>query len=74
MKSDLHVLVVLAINAKIADANFHYTECEMAKLKQSVRWILTIRMSCKNTRVYARHMQKVNFSDKNNIGRTLYSV
>ena len=32
MKSFLHVLVVLAINAKIADANFHYTECDMAKL------------------------------------------
>ena len=32
MKSYLHVLVVLAINAKIADANCHYTECDMAKL------------------------------------------
>ena len=34
MKSYLHVLVVLAImcNAKIADANFHYTECDMTKL------------------------------------------
>ena len=31
MKSDLHVFVVLAINAKIADAYFHYTECDMAK-------------------------------------------
>ena len=33
MKSYLVVLaVVLAINAKIADANFHYTECDMSKL------------------------------------------
>ena len=32
MKYYLHVLVVLAINAKIADANFHYTKCDMAKL------------------------------------------
>ena len=34
MKSYLHVhvLVVLAINAKITDANFHYTECDMTKL------------------------------------------
>ena len=31
MKSYLHVLVVLAINAKIADSNFHYTECDMTK-------------------------------------------
>ena len=35
MKSYLHALVVLAINAKIADANFHYIECDMAKLLQS---------------------------------------
>ena len=27
MKSYLHVLVVLAITAKIANANFDYTEC-----------------------------------------------
>ena len=32
MKSFLHVLVVLAIYAKKTYANFHYTECEMAKL------------------------------------------
>ena len=32
MKSYLHVLVVLAINAKINDANFQYTECDMTKL------------------------------------------
>ena len=32
MKSYLHVLVVLVINAQIADANFHYTECDLAKL------------------------------------------
>ena len=32
IKSYLHVLVVLAINAKIADANFHYTECDMSIL------------------------------------------
>ena len=32
MKSYLYVLVVLAINAKIANAYFHYTECDMAKL------------------------------------------
>ena len=32
MKYYLHVLVVLAINAKIADANFHCTECNMNKL------------------------------------------
>ena len=30
MKS--YLLVVLAVNAKIADANFHYTECGMANL------------------------------------------
>ena len=32
MKSYSHVLVVIAINAKITDANFHYTECDMTKL------------------------------------------
>ena len=32
MKSYLHVLVVLAINVKIADAYFNYTECDMTKL------------------------------------------
>ena len=32
IKYYLHVLVVLAINAKIADANFHYTESNMNKL------------------------------------------
>ena len=32
MKSYLHVLVVLAIIAKIADANIHYTECDLTKL------------------------------------------
>ena len=32
MKSYLHVLVVFAINAKITDAYFHYTECDMAIL------------------------------------------
>ena len=32
MKSYLHVLVVLAIDAKIVDANFHYTECDLTKL------------------------------------------
>ena len=33
MKSYLHVfnLVVLAITAKKADANFHYTECDRTK-------------------------------------------
>ena len=51
MKSYLHVLVVLAINAEIADANVHYTECDMTKLYQSVTWILAIRMRCKHTRV-----------------------
>ena len=58
MKSYLHVLVVLAINAKIADANFHYTECDMTKLKQSVIWILTIRMRCKHTRVWIQDICK----------------
>ena len=51
MKHYLHVLVGLAINAKIAAANFHYTECHMNKLSQSIIWILTIRMSYKHTRV-----------------------
>ena len=32
MKSYIHVLVVLANNAKIADANFQDTECDMTKL------------------------------------------
>ena len=32
MKSYLHVLVVFAITAKTADANFHYTKCDMTKL------------------------------------------
>ena len=58
MKSYLHVLVVLAINAKIADANFHYTECDMTKLYQSVIWVLTIRMSCKHTRVWIQDIFK----------------
>ena len=56
MKSYLHVLVVLAINAKIANANFHNTECDMAKLKQSVIWISTIRISCKHTRVWIQEI------------------
>ena len=32
MKYYLHALVDLAINAKIADTNFHYTEFNMNKL------------------------------------------
>ena len=28
------ILLSLAINAKITDGNFHYTECGMAKLLQ----------------------------------------
>ena len=32
MKSYLQVLVDLAFNAKIADANVHYTECDLTKL------------------------------------------
>ena len=28
-----YILVVYAINATIADANFYYTECNMTKLK-----------------------------------------
>ena len=31
MKYYLRILVVLAINARIADANFHYTECNINK-------------------------------------------
>ena len=58
MKSYLHVLVVIAMNAKIADANFHYTECDMTKLKQSVIWILSIRISCKQTRVWIQNKCK----------------
>ena len=58
MKSYLHVLVVKAINAKVADTNFHYTECELTKLKQSDIWILTIRMSCKHTRVWIQDIYK----------------
>ena len=68
MKSYLHVLVVLAINAKIADANFHYTECNMTKLWQSVIWILTIRIGCKHTGVWIQDMQNVNCSDKKVLG------
>ena len=68
MKSYLHVLVVLAINAEITDANLHCTECDMTKLLQSVIWILTIRMSCKHTRVWFQDVQKVNCSDKKVLG------
>ena len=32
MKSYLQISVVLAINATITDANFHYTECDMTKI------------------------------------------
>ena len=32
VKSYFHVLVVLAINTKIADTNFNYTECDITKL------------------------------------------
>ena len=56
MKSYLHVLVVLAINAKIADANFHYTGCDMTKLKQTHQ--------CMDS----RHMQRVNCSAKKVLG------
>ena len=58
MKSYLHVLAVLAINAKITDANFYYTECDMTKLKQSVLLILTIRISCKHTSLWIQDMCK----------------
>ena len=58
MKYYLHVLVVLAIKTKIADANFHYTECNMNKLKQSIIWILTIGMSYKHTRVWIQDICK----------------
>ena len=75
MESYLHVFVVLAINAKIADANFHYTECDMTKLYQSVIWIYTIRMSCKHTRVWIQDIcEKPTVLTKKGIGRTLYSV
>ena len=32
VKSYFHVLVVLAINTKIADTNFNYTESDITKL------------------------------------------
>ena len=64
MKSYLHILVVLAINAKTADANFHYTECDMTKVLQNVIWILTIKMSHNHTRYGFKNMQKVSCSDK----------
>ena len=64
MKSFLHVLVVLAINAKIADANFHYTECNMTKLQQSGIWILTIRMSCKQTGVWIQDIKSTVLTKK----------
>ena len=74
MKSYLHVLVVLAIHAKIADANFHYTKCDMAKLQQNVIWISTIRMGCKHTRVWIQDICKKSTVLTKSIGRTLYSV
>ena len=58
MKCYLHVLVVLIINAKIVDANFHYTECDMTKVYQSVIWILTIRKICNQTRVWIQDICK----------------
>ena len=58
MNSCLHVLVVLTINVKIGDANFHNTECDMAKLQQSVVWLSTIRMSCKHIRVWIKDICK----------------
>ena len=36
MKYYLHVLVVLAINSKKADANFHYIECNMIKFNKEL--------------------------------------
>ena len=58
MKSYLNVLVVLAINAKIADANFRYTEPDMTKSYQSIIWISTIRKSCKHKRVWMQDICK----------------
>ena len=74
MKSYLHVLVVLAINAKIADANFHYTEWDMTNLYQSIIWILSIRMSCKHTRRWIQDMCKKSTVLIKSIGGTSYSV
>ena len=74
MKSYLHVLVVLLINANIADANFHYTECDMTKVYKRVIWIFTIRMSCKHTWVWIQDICKVNCSDKKYWENTLVSI
>ena len=63
MKSYLHVLVVLAI-----DANFHFAECDMAKLKQSIIWDINNKNELQTHQgMDSRHMQKVNSSDKNGI-------
>ena len=58
MKSYLHVLVVLAITAKKADANFHYSERDMTKSYVYVICILTIRMNCKHIRVWIQDICK----------------
>ena len=73
MKSYLHVLVVLAIAVKIAGANLHYTECDMTKLSRYMD-INNKNELQTHQGMDSRHMQKVDCSDKKNIGRILYSV
>ena len=54
---------------ELADANFHYTECNMNKSYQSIIWILTIRMSYKHTRVWIQDMCKKSAVLTKSIGR-----
>ena len=55
-------LIVLAMNAKLAYASFHYTECGMTNNcrneESSIIWIWNIRMSCKHTRVWIQDTYK----------------
>ena len=75
MKSILHVLVVLAIYAKIADANIHYTEYDMTPIIAKCYMDINNKNELQTHQgTDSRHMQKVNCSDKKSIGRTLYSV
>ena len=64
MKSYLHVLVVLAINAEITDANFHYTQT-IAKRHMDINNKNELQT---HQGMDSRHVQKVNCSDENVFG------
>ena len=68
MKSYLHVLVGLAFNAKIADANFHYTDVTWPNYSKALYGINNRNEISTHQGMDSRHLQKVNSSDKKVLG------